>query len=221
MALARGTVSAFHEEFKQNAYLENNKFEIILYPPQGFMGSNYTSELASAMTLRAENVNMAGRNISSFDESNIYGPVKQIPDGVTYGEDISVTFIASQYMAERDYIENWQQMIYDSGNWDLNYYNDFIGTIDIYTISKYNDGGEQHKNSNKVFVGKSGSRTSMAFPNVQGPEMVRTFGIRCQEAWPKTLGATEMTQAAGSDLIKIPVSFAFRYWDRIDITLDN
>ena len=60
--LARGTISAFHEEFKQNAYLENNKFEIILYPPQGFMGSNYTPLLATAMTLRAENVNMAGRN---------------------------------------------------------------------------------------------------------------------------------------------------------------
>ena len=130
--LARGTISAFHEEFKQNAYLENNKFEIILYPPQGFMGSNYTPLLATAMTLRAENVNMAGRNISSFDESNIYGPIKQIPDGITYGEDISMVFIASENMAERDYIENWQQMIYGAGNWDLNYYNDFIGTIDLY-----------------------------------------------------------------------------------------
>jgi hypothetical protein len=217
--LARGTISAFHEEFKQNAYLETNKFEIILYPPQGFMGSNYTSELATSMTLRAETVNMAGRNISSFDESNIYGPVKQVPDGVTYGEDITVLFIASQNMAERDYIENWQQMIYNAGNWDLNYYNDFIGTLDIYTISKYNDGGEQHKNSNKVSVldgKKPGSRTSMAYPNIQGPEMVRTFGIRCQEVWPKTLGATELAHNSGSELIKIPVSFAFRYWDRID-----
>ena len=36
--------------------------------------------------------------------------------------------------------------------------------------------------------------------------------------WPKTLGATEMSNASGSELIKIPVSFAFRYWDRIDPT---
>ena len=161
------------------------------------MGANYTRELASAMTIRAETVNMAGRNISSFDESNIYGPVKQIPDGITYGEDVNITFIASQDMAERDYIENWQQMIYDAGNWDLNYYNDFIGTIDIYTVSKHNDGG------------KEGG-------NIQGPKMIRTFGIRCQEVWPKTLGATEMSNGAGSELIKIPVSFAFRYWDRLD-----
>ena len=217
MSLSRGSIKAFHAEMSRNAYLETNKFEVILYPPQGFMGPNYTSELASSMTLRAESVNLAGRNISSFEESNIYGPVKQIPDGVTYGEDISITFVASQNMAERDYLENWQQMIYDQGNWDLSYYNDFIGTIDIYTISKHN-GTNVSSKTIRTDDTQGGTKRIFETGNNQNGDMVRTYGIRCQEAWPKTIGASELTNAGQAEVLKIPAQFAYRYWDRIDVT---
>ena len=152
------------------------------------MAGEFSRESDSRLSLRAEAVNLAGRNISSFEETNIYGPVKQIPEGVTYADDILISFIASQDMFERHFFEEWQQLIYDQSNWNLKYYVDFIGSIDIFLLDR-------------------GSRK-------RGPQ--RTYGIRCEEAWPKTIGPTELSMTTTNELIKIPVSFAFRYWDRID-----
>ena len=156
--------------------------------------SPISSEDMKMINLRAESVNLAGRNITSFEETNIYGPVKQIPTGVSFAEDINITYIASETMMERDFFESWQQLIFDPSTWDLNYYQNFIGVIDIYTVTRNN-------------IGKK--------------EYVRTYGIRCEEVWPKTIGPSELSMASGNELIKIPVNFAFRYWDRIDVPFNK
>ena len=113
---------------------------------------------------------------------------------MSFAEDINITFIASETMMERDFFESWQQLIFDPSTWDLNYYQDFIGVIDIYTVTRNN-------------IGKK--------------EYVRTYGIRCEEVWRKTIGASELSMASGNELIKIPVNFAFRYWDRIDVPFNK
>ncbi len=207
--LASGSIDNFLGSFQNHGYLETNKFEVVLYPPfdinnrRNFSGQDQADivdqtingrQTQEHITLRAESVNLAGRNITSFEETNIYGPVKQIPTGVSFAEDINVTFLASETMMERDFFESWQQTIFDSSTWDLKYYKDFIGVIDIYTITRNN-------------VGRK--------------EFIRTYGIRCEEVWPKTIGPSELSMASGNELIKIPVNFAFRYWDRINVPFDN
>ena len=46
----------------------------------------------------------------------------------------------------------------------------------------------------------------------------RRYGIRLHEAFPKTIGAVALNQAPSSEIIKIPVSFSFRWWETLDIT---
>ena len=45
----------------------------------------------------------------------------------------------------------------------------------------------------------------------------RRYGIRLHEAFPKTVGAVDLSQAPSSEIIKIPVTFSFRWWETLDI----
>ena len=45
----------------------------------------------------------------------------------------------------------------------------------------------------------------------------RRYGIRLHEAYPKTIGAVPLNQAPANEIIKIPVTFAFRWWETLDV----
>ena len=40
----------------------------------------------------------------------------------------------------------------------------------------------------------------------------RQYGIKLKEAFPKTIGATDLNQGANNEIIKLAVTFSFRYW---------
>ena len=44
----------------------------------------------------------------------------------------------------------------------------------------------------------------------------RRYGLKCWEAFPKTIGPTTLSYAGGDDIIKLPVDFSFRYWTALD-----
>ena len=45
----------------------------------------------------------------------------------------------------------------------------------------------------------------------------RQYGIKLVEAFPKTISGTDLSQATGNEIIKISVSFSFRYWETLDV----
>ena len=124
------------------------------------------------------------RNLNTLTDANIYGPTREIVDGVTYAEDIAMTFVASSGLQERVFFEEWQKQAFDETTWNIGYYNDYVSVIDIYLLDKQDN---------------------------------RRFGLRLWESFPKTIGATSLGQASNNELIKVPVTFSFRYWDTLDL----
>ena len=102
-------LSGFHS---QNGYAVPNRFEAVIIPPTG-IGRNSSSTFlqkigldkgpttARQVSLRVEGITLPGRNLNTLDDTNIYGPTRSIVDGVTYAEDISVSFQASSDLSER------------------------------------------------------------------------------------------------------------------------
>ena len=66
-----------------------NRFEVIIAAPI----PNAAEQ--RRISLRCESINLPGRNLNSLTDTNIYGPTREIVDGVTYAEDINMTFQAS------------------------------------------------------------------------------------------------------------------------------
>ena len=127
-----------------NGFAQPNKYEVLIFPPAKlgggqnqnvFGGMERQSDLRK-ISLRAQNVTLPGRNLATTQESNVYGPDREIVEGVTYADDISMSFQASSGLDERIFFENWQRQAFNEKTWNIGYYNDYIGTIEMYVLDK-------------------------------------------------------------------------------------
>ena len=127
-----------------NGFAQPNRYEIIIIPPAKiggggneniFNNQERQSDLRK-ISLRASTVTLPGRNLSTAQESNVYGPDREIVEGVTYADDISMSFQASSGLDERVYFENWQRQAFNEKTWNIGYYKDYTGEIEIYVLDK-------------------------------------------------------------------------------------
>ena len=165
----------------ENSYSVPNRFEVLILPPG--KGKRWN---AQEVSLRCESILLPGRNLNTLTDGMPYGPTREIVDGVTYAEDISMVFHASSGLDERVFFDEWQTLAFDERSWNVGYYNDYAGTaaVEIYLLDRQDQ---------------------------------RRYGIKLIEAFPKTIGPTELSHASNNEIIKIAVSFSFRYWETLDI----
>ena len=141
-------LSAFHSN---EGYAQPNRYEVNLFPPStGKLGvaSSLMNAFASVIGqspqggdargvgLRCESVTLPGINLSTVQDANIYGPTRDIVEGVTYAEEVAMTFQASSDLEERVFFENWQRAAFDPQTWNVGYYKDYTGFVDIYLLDK-------------------------------------------------------------------------------------
>ena len=141
-------LSAFHSN---EGYVQPNRYEVNLFPPstgkigagsslqnpfQSVIGQSPQGGDARGVGLRCESVTLPGINLSTIQDSNIYGPTRDIVDGVTYAEEVAMSFAASSDLEERVFFENWQRAAFNPQTWNVGYYNDYIGFVDIYLLDK-------------------------------------------------------------------------------------
>ena len=127
-----------------NGYAQPNKYEVLIFPPaklgggqnQNIFGGMERQSDLRKISLRAQNVTLPGRNLSTTQESNIYGPDREIVEGVTYADDISMSFQASSGLDERVFFENWQRQAFNEKTWNIGYYLDYIGHVEMYVLDK-------------------------------------------------------------------------------------
>ena len=142
---AFGVLNDILSAFRSNeGYAQPNRYEVLILPPAKvggggqqniFSGTERQSD-ARAISLRAQNVTLPGRNLATSQESNVYGPDREIVEGVTYADDISMSFQSSSGLSERVFFENWQKQAFNEKTWNIGYYNDYIGTVEIYVLDK-------------------------------------------------------------------------------------
>ena len=162
---AFGVLNDILAGFRSNeGYAQPNKYEVLIFPPAKLGGGQQQNVHAGMerqsdlrkISLRAQNVTLPGRNLSTTQESNIYGPDREIVEGVTYADDISMSFQASSGLDERIFFENWQRQAFNEKTWNIGYYLDYIGHIEMYILDKQ----EQRRYGIKLWE---------AFPKTIGP----------------------------------------------------
>ena len=138
-------LSLFHSN---NGYAQPNRFEILINAPSKralpwlsggtnniWSGAERKSDIRS-ISLRCDSISLPGRNLATGTDTNIYGPTREIVEGVTFAEDINIVFNGSSGLDERVFFENWQRQAFDENTWDVQYYNDYVGEVEIYLLDK-------------------------------------------------------------------------------------
>ena len=127
------------------------RYEVILHPPTGFKGSGGSQNLDNVFSqimgqnrgdgtvrktsLRCSQIGFPSRALDTTADTNIYGPARKIVQGYTYAE-LASTFQCSSDMKEKKLFETWQRLAYNPQTWAMGYYDDYVGSLDIYQLDE-------------------------------------------------------------------------------------
>ena len=188
-----GSLNAFlQHNASRDGYAKANRYEVVISTPSGASqasastaGDDATAgairQLLSAETtrrisFRCDSISIPGRNLRTAMNSNIYGPPHEIVQGVTYAE-VQATFYCGSDLAERYFFEQWQKVSYNSDTHNINYYKEYVGSVDIYQLNEKDE---------------------------------RTYGVRLEEAFPKTVGEIAYGHGSSNTINKVTVAFSYR-----------
>jgi len=142
---AFGVINDILSGFRSNeGYALPNRYEVIISPPAKLGGGQQENIFANKerganvrdISMRVESVILPGRTLTTVADSNIYGPDREIVEGVTYADEIAIDFQASSGLDERVFFENWQRQAFNEKTWNIGYYNDYIGEMQIYLLDR-------------------------------------------------------------------------------------
>ena len=112
----------------QSGVARQNKFEAeVFFPPS-------INVNARQLSLRMKSLTMPGRTITTLTNDTIYGPTHELAQGLTYDDIINVTFILSSDLREKTYFDTWQEFIYDTNTYGLNFYDEYVSSMNIYQL---------------------------------------------------------------------------------------
>ena len=89
--------------------------------------------------MRCETTTIPGRTLNSTTDGNPYGPTREVVDGVTYAEDIAMTFPVNSELEERIFFEEWQELAFNKETWNVGYYDDYVSTVEIYLLNRQDE----------------------------------------------------------------------------------
>ena len=121
-----------------------NRYEVNLYLPSSLRSGRVldsvtrNNDTIKRVSMSAKTANLPGRSLVTVSNENIYGPTHDIATGQTYG-DLSITFYMGEDFGERYFFEDWQKLTFNHDTFDLNYYKEYIGSIEIFALNKQDD----------------------------------------------------------------------------------
>jgi len=148
---AYGVLNEILSEFRSgDGYARPSRYEILIQPPNGFsgegrselkniwaliMGQNVADSTVRRTSLRCSQISFPGRTLDSQQDTNIYGPVRNIVQGFSFAE-MQAQFQLSTDLREKTFFETWQRLAFDPITFDIGYYNSYIGNIQIYQLDE-------------------------------------------------------------------------------------
>lgn len=129
--MAYFNIGNFTANIANKGYAKSNKFEAEILFPATIPSANLSSRVVS---LKVKSLTLPGRNLTTTTNDTIYGPTHELVGGLSYADSIDVTFYLSQDLNEKKRFDNWQENIYSPTTYELNFYEDYVGTMNIYQL---------------------------------------------------------------------------------------
>ena len=212
----RTSIGRFISEInKGEGVARANRFLVRLFPPrdvitvevEGPEGPEGTQQIMKDNLLNSDDMK---RNIELLCTSAklphrdvltenfvTYGPGRKMPYAYGYGSSIECMFMGDKFLRQRAFFETWQGKMHSLKTHNLEYYDNYIGSMEIYQLGQYRETDREYPDDNYRV----------------------TYGVRLHEVYPETIGEIQY-QSLTDDVIPMDIAFnfAFRTWE--NITLD-
>ena len=135
---------------------------------------------------------MPSRDINT-KEHIMYGPKREMPYAYSFTGEIELTFYGDKFLRQRMFWENWQKKIFNNQTHDMRYYNEYVGSIDIFQLGQFNAGNDDDARV--------------------------TYAVRLFEVYPQTISGIEYSYGNNNSIVEVPVTLNFRTW--ANLTIDD
>lgn len=130
MTTARAVMDAY------GGLAKSCRFYVRIVPAGGLL-ARYSNNIQDFSYL-CESAEFPGRGFMSTD-IRYYGTNNKMPYQTTY-EDLNLTFICRNDFTERNFFDNWMQIINPLATYDFAYRDDYISSIEIFQLSDLDEG---------------------------------------------------------------------------------
>lgn len=162
--------------------------ELIAGPPPTRVSDTYTTtEMTRNVAMMCNKITMPSRDINTT-EVRYYGPQRKMPYAYSYPGTIEASFYGDKFLRQRQFWENWQNQIFSESSHNMNYYNDYIGTMDILQLGAF----DAEEDRDRV-----------------------VYGVRLNEVYPQTIGGIEYGYDATDQIVNVPITINFRTWENL------
>ena len=201
------TINRFIAQINQGEGLARpTRYLVIIQPPQKVENPYATqfdmtpanNDLESGETKRnvgmmCNKVTLPNRDINT-EPHTMYGPRREMPYAYSFSGNIECTFYGDKFLRQRQFFENWQKKIMNIETHNMGWYDDYVGTMDIFQLGSFS--AEQDRD-----------RT--------------TYAVRLYEVYPQTIGSIDYSYGAVDTPVNIPITLNFRTWRNLTIDQVN
>ena len=202
-----GVLQRFQAQINQGEGMARpNRFYVIINPPQKLITTpahdydivqNTNNDLSSGamrenMQMMCNKITMPSRDINTAPHKT-YGPKREMPYAYSFSGEIELTFFGDKFLRQRMFWENWQKTIFDGETHDMRYYDDYVGSIDIFQLGQFDAKADDDARV--------------------------TYAVRLYEVYPQIISPIEYTYGANNTIVEVPVTLNFRNW--VNLTIDQ
>ena len=108
-----------------------NLFSQILFED---IGGGITKDVA----FQCNSITLPSRGLTTVPDETIYGPARNLVQGYVFG-DVSANFYLHSDLREKKFFETWQRIAYNPQTFAMGYYDDYVGSVQIYTLDQQNN----------------------------------------------------------------------------------
>ena len=217
-----GTIQRFLAQVNQGeGFARPNRFivRINLPKPIGSLGNANnkgvndleSTQIVENIDMMCNKVTLPNRDIATAPHQ-VYGPRREMPYAYQYSSQIECTFYGDKFLRQRMFFENWQKKIINLNSHNMSFYDDYVGSMDIYQLGQFDVETEDSIH----FAGKA-----RKFPKKQIDNASVTYGVRLFEVYPQTIGSLDFDYTAGNQITNVPITLNFRRWANLTIDQVN
>ena len=159
-------------------------------PVSGKYMNDLLSTFGRQVNIHCDSIVMPNKQVQAQEVQYGSEPVRSMVQTHEFPGTIDATFYADKYLRERQFFEAWQKMCVGEHTHKANYYDSYIGKMHIYQLGSDNE-------------------ISRDMP---------TYAVEAMEVYPSNIGSIEYGYARSNELVKITVSFAYKYWRNMGST---
>ena len=167
--------------------------------PDGTFMQSLTQTYGRQVDIHCDSIEMPGHDLQTQQVQFGSAPVIDMVTSHGFEGMITATFYADKYLRERTFFEKWQQMAVNIHTHKANYYNTYIGRMQIFQLSSI----DVNEGATRGRLNEGGAPADFTdFP---------TYGIEATEVYPATISAVPYNYS-GNNIVKVNVGFNYKLW---------